>query len=191
VSVKLALLVIGNLFLQAPSTTGPLAANNFLAPRQTGQVTEHPTIASSLPRLGSTSPSPGSEETSPLLTRPASSPRSSPHGAKTTHHPESPFYPYASILVGVISLVADLGGSLVDTPEVRLLEMAVCRDYYRVHDPDVIGKPPYSYVDEKLCKVKDIQVSLAYLRATKSLLMAIPGMKPPSLNKMLFSILVL
>jgi hypothetical protein len=121
-------------------------------------------------------------ESSSLLPKPASVSSSSrvsnPQAADSVHHPRSPFYPYASILVGVMSLVADLGGSLVDTPEVRLLEMAVCRDYYRVHNPSVIGKPPLSYADEKLCKVKEIQVDLAYLRATKSLMMTIPGQIP-------------
>ena len=102
-------------------------------------------------------------ETSPLLC------------SSTGGRPRSPFFPYASILIGIVSLIADFGGSLVDTPEVRLLEMAVCRDYYRVHDPSLIGRPPLSYVDEEHCKVKEIQADLAYLRATKSLLMTIPG----------------
>jgi len=163
-------------------------------PIQTVRATERPTMTSSPAEPGFASPSPVSNETSPLLTRPASissNPRSSAsHLAKTAHHPKSPFYPYASILVGVISLVADFGGSLLDTPEVRLLEMAVCRDYYRVHDLGVIGTPPLSYVDEKLCKVKDIQANLAYLRASKFILMAIPGLNPAP-NRMLFSILIL
>jgi hypothetical protein len=34
---------------------------------------------------------------------------------------------------------------------VRLLEMAVCKDYYREYSPGVIGPPPLSYIDEKLC----------------------------------------
>jgi hypothetical protein len=68
-----------------------------------------------------------------------------------------------------------MGGSLIDTPEVRLLEMAVCRDYYRVHDPSVIGPPPLAYVPEERCKLKPIQRDLAYIRASKSLLMTLPG----------------
>lgn len=90
-------------------------------------------------------------------------------------HQNSQLYPYVVILAGLFSLVADFGGSLVDTPEIRLLEMAVCRDYYRTHDPDIIGPPPWSYVPEKHCKIKEIQRDLAYLRATKSLLMTLPG----------------
>ena len=84
-------------------------------------------------------------------------------------------YTCVIILVILFSIVADFGGSLVDTPEVRLLEMAVCRDYYRTHNPSVVGPPPRSYVPEKDCKIKEIQRDLAYLRATKSMLMTLPG----------------
>ncbi len=84
-------------------------------------------------------------------------------------------YSYVVILLVLFSIVADFGGSLVDTPEVRLLEMAVCRDYYRKNNPGVIGPPPLSYVPEKDCKIKEIQRDLAYLRATKSMLMTLPG----------------
>lgn len=91
-----------------------------------------------------------------------------------------PYFPYAVILVGLFSLVADVGGALVDMPEIRLLEMAVCRDYYRIHDPSVIGSSPLAYVPEHLCKVRDIQRDLAYLRATKSLLTNLPGGFYPS-----------
>ncbi|RYP71762.1 hypothetical protein DL771_004574 [Monosporascus sp. 5C6A] len=78
---------------------------------------------------------------------------------------KSPLYPSALFFIFALSFVADLGGSLVDTPEVRLLEMAICRDYYLEHDPSVIGPPPRSYVDEELCKINEIQVDLAYIRA--------------------------
>ncbi|GAM89567.1 hypothetical protein ANO11243_076060 [Dothideomycetidae sp. 11243] len=84
-------------------------------------------------------------------------------------------YLYTVTLVFLLSFVADVGGSLVDTPEIRLLESTVCRDYYRSHDPSVIGPPPLSLVDEKLCKVQEIQSTLAYMISVKSLLMTMPG----------------
>lgn len=122
------------------------------------------------------------DESAPLLTvqRPSST-SDSPHrgaagDAASTKEPTSPFYPRALFFIFALSFVADLGGSLVDTPEVRLLEMAVCRDYYREHDPSRIGPPPLSYIDEELCKVDEIQVDLAYIRAVKSLLMTVPGL---------------
>ncbi|CAH0022778.1 unnamed protein product [Clonostachys rhizophaga] len=102
---------------------------------------------------------------------------------------KSLLYPSSVFFIFVLSFVADLGGSLVDIPEVRLLEMAVCRDYYREHDPSVIGPQPGSYVDENLCKVNKIQADLAYIRAIKSLLMTVPadriGRKPVAFLGML------
>jgi hypothetical protein len=84
------------------------------------------------------------------------------------------YYPLGLCLAWV--LVADSGGSMSGIPEVRLMEMAVCRDFYRIHDPAIIGPPPLSYVDENLCKLDEIQSRLAYLRATKSILDMLPGM---------------
>lgn len=103
-----------------------------------------------------------------------------PEGASSNGTGERPSrtskaYPYVVILALLFSIVADFGGSLVDTPEVRLLEMAVCRDYYRRHDLDIIGPPPLSYVPERDCKIQVVQRDLAYLRATKSILMTLPG----------------
>ncbi|EFY88025.1 MFS transporter, putative [Metarhizium acridum CQMa 102] len=89
----------------------------------------------------------------------------------------SPKYNRATVLLlcGLLTVVADFGGSLTAAPEVRLLEMTVCRAFYALRDPSVIGPPPLGYVDESLCKVADIQVSLAYLRAWKRCLDSIPG----------------
>ncbi|KEY71913.1 hypothetical protein S7711_09116 [Stachybotrys chartarum IBT 7711] len=86
-----------------------------------------------------------------------------------------PPYLYTVVLLFILVLVTGFGSSLLNTPEVRLLEMALCRDFYRVHDPSVIGAPPLSYVDEERCKVDSVQVELAYVVATRSLLSAIPG----------------
>lgn len=147
------------------------------------------TIMSSRASLDSSSHTTG--ETSPLLSphSPQESGISSPsfYGTNSSSQSDpaddttqpsdnrSGSYLYVVTLVGLFSLVADMGGSLIDTPEVRLLEMAVCRDYYRANDPGVIGPPPQAYVPEQLCKIKGIQRDLAYLRATRSLLMTLPG----------------
>ncbi|KFG80065.1 MFS transporter [Metarhizium anisopliae] len=90
----------------------------------------------------------------------------------------SPKYnrPAVLLLCGLLTVVADFGGSLTAAPEVRLLEMTVCRAFYAPREPGVIGPPPLGYVDESLCKVADIQVSLAYLRAWKRCLDSIPGL---------------
>ncbi|KAF5512171.1 MFS efflux pump atnC [Colletotrichum aenigma] len=118
-------------------------------------------------------------ETSPLLEN------ADPIEAETT--PETPLitasgegaakyprYPSAILTVFAVCFLADAGSALLGVPEVRAFEMAVCRDYYMEHDPSVIGEPPLSYVDESLCKLREIQTRMAYLRATKGLIMTIP-----------------
>lgn len=102
-------------------------------------------------------------------------------GSSDTRQPGKS-YLYAIGVVFALSFVADFGGALEDVPELRLLEMSVCRDYYRLHDPSVIGDPPLSYVDEELCKIDEIQVELAYIRAAKSLLTTLPGKKSFTAN---------
>ncbi|TDZ74846.1 MFS efflux pump atnC [Colletotrichum trifolii] len=125
------------------------------------------------------------DESSPLLRDPVrdsapdaenalhTDPSSGPEDDDTVAHP---LYPRAVVTTFIILFVASIGGALISTPEVRLLEMAVCRDYYREHDPRVIGHPPLSYIDEQLCKLSPIQSNLAYLQATRSLIMTIPGL---------------
>jgi hypothetical protein len=73
------------------------------------------------------------------------------------------------------SLVAALGNVMLEIASVRLLEMSICRDHYRVHKPKLIGPPPLNYVEEYLCKIKDIETKLLDLRVLKGLIMIIPG----------------
>ena len=121
-------------------------------------------------------------EVSRLLSQPSPTTESIPDSASFLGEGDyrrdevpSPLYSYTIVFVFVLVLVTGFGSSLLNTPEVRLLEMALCRDYYRAHDPSVIGPPPLSYVDEERCKVDSIQVELSYIMATRSLLSAIPG----------------
>ncbi|KAK8210858.1 hypothetical protein IWZ01DRAFT_295935 [Phyllosticta capitalensis] len=113
------------------------------------------------------------DEATPLLATDVAS-ESNASSTRVTR-PRATHWPYAALLCGLLSLVADLGDGITAAPEVRLLEMAVCRDYYRIHEPRRIGPPPLSYVPEKYCKVKDIQVELAYLRAVLKILTTVPG----------------
>ena len=78
----------------------------------------------------------------------------------------------------VFTLVAALGNVMMDIASVRLLQMSVCRDYYRVYKPSAIGPPPLSYVQDYLCKVKEIETNLLDLRVLKGIIMMIPGTWP-------------
>lgn len=59
-------------------------------------------------------------------------------------------------IIGLVSLIIfflTLSGTMALIPLGRLIEDAVCRKYYGSSDP----------VDEKLCKVDDVQTELAWL----------------------------
>ncbi|KAK8177914.1 hypothetical protein IWX90DRAFT_35968 [Phyllosticta citrichinensis] len=89
------------------------------------------------------------DEVTPLLATGAASDIDSTN--RVTRNPRATHWPYAALLCGLLSLVADLGDGITAAPEVRLFEMAVCRDYYRTHEPRLIGLTPLSYVPEKYC----------------------------------------
>ena len=93
-----------------------------------------------------------------------------PHGDKPTR------YFKTVALCAALNLVADLGGNMTAGPEVRLLEMAVCREFYWRHSPSVIGPPPFAFIDESLCKNQDIQSKLAQLRTVQKSLSVLPGL---------------
>jgi hypothetical protein len=132
---------------------------------------------------------PGNEEfeTTPLLQAAATS-TSQPESQPIDIGSPRPRFALVFALSIFLCLVADLGGSIVDFPEIRLIEMAVCRDYYRLHDPSVIGPPPLSYVDEERCKLDEIQSNLVYLRTAKDMLMMLPGKPENPLSPPLISV---
>lgn len=91
---------------------------------------------------------------------------------------EASFYSCVPLLCGLLCVVVDLEGGLRATSEVRLFEVAICREYYNLHDPSKIDSPPLSYVHERDCKLDNIQTDLAYLRACKEISMMVPGEDP-------------
>ncbi len=59
-------------------------------------------------------------------------------------------------------------------PKLRMLELAVCRDFYAAHDPSVIDNN--GNVAEQRCKIPEIQSALAKLRGIMAKMEAIPGL---------------
>ncbi|KAL3426061.1 MFS multidrug transporter [Phlyctema vagabunda] len=57
-------------------------------------------------------------------------------------------------------------------PSIKIYENSLCVAYYLVHDPSVIG--PGDIIEESLCKITEVQVSLATIRGWKSLYDTIP-----------------
>lgn len=98
--------------------------------------------------------------------------------SSTPRHVEdelSPPIPYKKIivLVGLLIVLLDFGDMLRTTPKIRLFELSICRRYYLAHDRSRIG--PGGNVDESLCKVDEIQESLALVRGWLGLFEGVPG----------------
>ncbi|PWW80521.1 hypothetical protein C7212DRAFT_164152 [Tuber magnatum] len=75
-------------------------------------------------------------------------------------------------LCGFTVLLKGFGSDiLVGAPITRLIELAVCRRYFNVHNPDLVDKD--GYVDEIHCKVDDIQVEMALILGVAGLLSAL------------------
>jgi hypothetical protein len=70
-------------------------------------------------------------------------------------------------------LVGNFGSGLRFAPELRLMELAVCRRYHFSHDPSNVDD--YGNVPEALCKTDVVQSQLAMLRAYLSVLNSVAG----------------
>ncbi|KAF2501344.1 hypothetical protein BU16DRAFT_599240 [Lophium mytilinum] len=55
-----------------------------------------------------------------------------------------------------------MANRLYDLPLNRVIEMRLCQDHYKQHDPSKFG--PGSSVPEKLCKIDEVQQKLAWLQ---------------------------
>ncbi|KAF5720124.1 major facilitator superfamily transporter [Fusarium mundagurra] len=71
-------------------------------------------------------------------------------------------------------LLVDVPNFLSEVPKLRMLELGLCRDYYAVTDPSVIGRD--GSVPEHLCKVNEIQSALAKMRGILGMIEGIPGL---------------
>lgn len=64
-----------------------------------------------------------------------------------------------ALTCAAINVLLMFGKWILISPSLPLMELGLCREYY---DPSVINK--YGFIEEKLCKITSIQVSLANLR---------------------------
>lgn len=118
------------------------------------------------------------QETSPLL------------GEESRAHDDEEQYQYASTprevlqrhfakwwtvyICGLLILTSDVPGFMGEAPRLRMLELGLCREYYAVHDPSVIGDN--GGIPERLCKLPQIQSSVAKMRGIMAMMEAIPGL---------------
>ena len=79
------------------------------------------------------------------------------------------------LLLYVIFL--DLGYELILPAQTRVFEAIYCKDYYKKHEPDLIGSDGGDGVDEKWCKVGVIQGQVAMLKGWQITLDSIGSMR--------------
>ncbi len=84
---------------------------------------------------------------------------------------------FAVYTCAAIILVLNVAFYSKGAPTLRLVELAICREYYKIHDPSVIG--PDGFIPERLCKVSAIQKELAWLFALNEILHFCCGKSPP------------
>lgn len=69
-------------------------------------------------------------------------------------------------------LLVNLSMSLYQLPSNRLIEIRLCIDYYRRNDP---SKVLHGGVDEKLCKIRDIEKDLGRIQGVMETLWVAGG----------------
>jgi len=109
------------------------------------------------------------EEQQPLLLD------SSTHSSNSPAQPEPATLRLGStrvvVFIAIIVFCVSIAGDLVSIPIVRVIEDAVCKDYYRSHDGQFLLT--HGEIDEKLCKQDEIQSELAYIMGVQEMMDAI------------------
>ena len=105
-------------------------------------------------------------ETSPLLSTPSTRP--SPKADHAEQH-RTRTYVVALVLLNAINL-----GDLVLGPATaRIYESVYCRNWYREHDPSLVGP---GGVEEMYCKIPNVQRDVSSLVGFRELFDAMPGL---------------
>lgn len=74
-----------------------------------------------------------------------------------------------------LALGASFTMRLLEIPQVRALERAICNDHYRHSSPEISVSQTSDDIDEARCKLEAIQSSLAYLTGWKLAFDSTPG----------------
>jgi MFS family permease len=112
------------------------------------------------------------DETAPLL------PDGSTHRNATEFNDNSStatartyFKTTAGIIMLLIAIVPATSAMMPSLQ--RLIELTTCRAYYLKHDPSMVASN--GWVEEKYCKIDEVQKQFAYITGWSSLFEAIPG----------------
>lgn len=74
----------------------------------------------------------------------------------------------------VLLILVHLSAVLYTLPLNRVIELRLCREHYKLHDPSVI--PTTGVIPEKLCKIDDVQRRLAWLQGIMETTLVVCGM---------------
>ncbi|THW17623.1 MFS general substrate transporter [Aureobasidium pullulans] len=92
------------------------------------------------------------------------------------------------ILIALVIGITGIGGGLIGLPFVRLIEDAICQEYYASKPGRAEGSVSLFGVDEAHCKVDAVQSRLAYILAIQEMLDAIADLLAPTLAASLMTI---
>lgn len=70
-------------------------------------------------------------------------------------------------------IIVHLSAVLYTLPLNRVIELRLCEDHYRQHDPKLI--PEHGAIPEKLCKVDEVQRRLAWLQGIMETTLVVCG----------------
>lgn len=76
-------------------------------------------------------------------------------------------------ICGLMVFLVDFGEYMGEGARLHILELGICREYYELVDPHIIGSD--GGISEKLCKLDQIQSELAKIRGFLGLLDHISG----------------
>lgn len=88
----------------------------------------------------------------------------------------SPSHIRVLVIYATFILLQNLAGFLQQTPELRILESIVCRNYYRQHRVVIGGLADSKLDEERQCKIGPVQAELATLRGWSQVFDLLPGM---------------
>lgn len=74
----------------------------------------------------------------------------------------------------VLLILVHLSAVLYTLPLNRVIELRLCREYYELQDPSVIGGN--GSIPEKLCKIDEVQRRLAWLQGIMETTLVVCGM---------------
>ncbi|KAF8534231.1 hypothetical protein BDD12DRAFT_431897 [Trichophaea hybrida] len=88
---------------------------------------------------------------------------------------DSSRWPFSQTLSAVLLLcISSLSRTFCDTPLLQILELNVCRTYYRANEPTVVG--PDGWVPEEVCKIPQVQSRLSSLIGWNGFCVAVVGL---------------